>query len=62
MLKSGHMIEDFSKIEEDEERDCPVCAGSGPCYRCERGRAVAQEFKLRQSQVARGQRFSSSKK
>jgi len=29
---------------EDGERDCPVCGGSGVCYACERGRAVAKEF------------------
>jgi hypothetical protein len=32
------------EIKEDE-RDCPVCGGSGPCYACDRGRAVAEEFK-----------------
>ena len=45
------MIEDFPKIEEDEERDCPICQGSGPCYMCKRGRDVTEEFRAKQEQV-----------
>ena len=45
------MIEDFPKIEEDRERDCPICGGSGPCRACERGRAVTKEFLDRQKEI-----------
>lgn len=28
----------------DDERDCPVCGGSGPCSACERGRQQMAEW------------------
>ncbi len=33
---------DFSATE---EKDCPVCGGSGSCYACPEGIARAEEFK-----------------
>lgn len=38
---------------EEEKRDCPVCGDSGPCYACDRGRAVTEEFK-QQAKKAKG--------
>ena len=44
------------------ERDCPVCGGSGPCYACDRGIELAEEFKKRQKRVEREKKQRKSRK
>jgi hypothetical protein len=44
------------------ERSCPVCGDSGPCYACDRGIELAEEFKKRQKEVEREKKQRKSRK